>query len=67
MTLAQSILALIQAAPTEIAAIANLYQAVRTAIGSDSQSVIDAAIAALDARTDADVARLDVDAAALAS
>ena len=67
MTLAQSILALIQAAPTQIAAIADLYQAVRTAIGSDSQSVIDAAIAALDARTDADVARLDVDAAALAS
>ena len=67
MTLAQSILALIQAAPTEIAAIANLYQAVKTAIGSDSQIVIDAAIAALDARTDADVARLDVDAAALAS
>ena len=63
MPLTTDILAILTAAPAEIAAVASLYAAVKDALGSTDQAAIEAAIARLDLKTAADVARLDADAA----
>jgi hypothetical protein len=54
-----ALLALIEAAPREIAALSTLYGEVKGAIGSRDQATLDAALAAIGARLDNDVAALD--------
>lgn len=58
------ILSLIASLPQELAAIANAYYTAKNAMAAPDRATIGAILAALNTRTDADVAMLDHDAAA---
>ena len=58
------ILSLIAALPQELAAITNAVNTVKGALSAPDQATLGAILAALNTKTDADVAQLDADAAA---
>jgi len=59
-----AILLIIKNAPAEISAIMAIVRAVQGGLSTSDQAVLDAAIAGMDVKTDADVARFEADAAA---
>ncbi len=61
------ILSILSALPQEVGAITNAYATVKSVLAAPDQTTIGAILAALNTRTDADVAQLDRDAAAATS
>ena len=55
------ILSILSALPQEVAAISGAFTTVKTALAAPDQATIGAILAALDTKTDADVAQLDRD------
>ena len=60
-----TLLQLITGAPLEIAQVAAIWAAVKGAFSATDRASIDAIITRLDVKTDADIARLHADAAAI--
>ena len=58
------ILSILSALPRELGAIAGAYATVKTALSAPDQATIGAILAALDTKTDNDLAQLDRDVAA---
>jgi hypothetical protein len=55
------ILSILSALPQEVAAISGAFNTVKTALSAPDQATIGAILAALNTKTDADVAQLDRD------
>jgi hypothetical protein len=55
------ILSILSALPQEVAAISSAFNTVKTALAAPDQATIGAILAALNTKTDADVAQLDRD------
>jgi xanthine dehydrogenase molybdopterin-binding subunit B len=55
------ILSILSALPQEVAAISGAFNTVKSALAAPDQATIGAILAALDTKTDADVAQLDRD------
>ncbi len=58
------VLSLIAALPQELAAITAAYDTVKAALSAPDQATVGAILSALNTRSDADLAKLDADAAA---